>query len=118
MTDSLLSGADFTNTHVANFIVSIDDNRVNEIRNESRSEPRDETEFCLLALTKKDKGQEPEELVCVDGNGKRTVLGKIVNGVFGYTSDKENNRPVIKSASTAVSNATGGGKGGKGGKRR
>ncbi|PTB65477.1 hypothetical protein BBK36DRAFT_21264 [Trichoderma citrinoviride] len=114
--DNPLSGTNFTNSRVANFTVRVQDKIEDGKRDEAGNEPRDEPELYLFALTKKQEG-EPEELVCIDSKGKPMVMGRIVDGVFEPASDRENNRPVIKSASTAVGNATGGGKGGKG-KRR
>ncbi|KAK1240877.1 hypothetical protein MKX07_006310 [Trichoderma sp. CBMAI-0711] len=105
--DSPLSGAVFSDTHVMNFIVGVESKIGTENPNESPNQPQDKEGFYLLALTKKDKDKKPEELECVDGSGKRTLLGRIAHGMFVWILDKESNGSAIKAASAAVTTATG-----------
>ncbi|OTA02190.1 hypothetical protein A9Z42_0025580 [Trichoderma parareesei] len=105
--NSPLSGAVFSDTHVTNFIVGVESKIGTENPNEPPNQPQDKEGFYLLALTKKDKDKEPEELECVDGSGKRTLLGRIAHGMFVWILDKESNGSAIKAASAAVTTATG-----------
>lgn len=62
----------------------------------------DESDFQVLALTK------GEQLVCIDGEGKTTEMGKIVDGVYTPSTSEESSADVIRMVNKAVGSATGG----------
>ncbi|KAL7819629.1 hypothetical protein V8C26DRAFT_394687 [Trichoderma gracile] len=108
--DSPLPGTNFNDAPIANFIVGIHSKIGNVVPDETDNEPRDEPEFYLVALTRKTE-RKTEELVRIDDNGKQTVMGKILNGVFGHMSDEENNDRITRTMASAVTKATGGSRG-------
>ncbi|UKZ51730.1 hypothetical protein TrVGV298_005493 [Trichoderma virens] len=85
--DIVIKGTEFPNDPAANFILGV----------------LGESDFQLIALTKK------ERLVGIDAEGEVTPIGQVnEKGVYIPSTSEENNRPVIKTAAIAVSNATGG----------
>lgn len=65
--------------------------------------PLNDSDFQVIALTKK------EQLVSIDGEGKVNPIGNInAKGVYTPSTSEESNKPVIKTASAAVRNATSG----------
>ncbi|KAK0763213.1 hypothetical protein N5P37_004199 [Trichoderma harzianum] len=86
-TDLVVKGTEFANDPATSFILGI---------------PND-SDFQVIALTKK------EQLVSIDGEGKVTPIGSInEKGVYTPSTSEESNKPVIKTASAAVSQATSG----------
>lgn len=64
---------------------------------------RDDPDFQVITLTKEKK------LVSIDGEGIQDRMGSInEKGVYIPSRSEESNKPVIKTASAAVSQATSG----------
>ncbi|KAL6834214.1 hypothetical protein J3E69DRAFT_326287 [Trichoderma sp. SZMC 28015] len=85
--DLVVKGTEFANDPATSFILGI----------------LNDSDFQVIALTKE------EQLVSVDGNGKRSPIGSInEKGIYTPSTSEESNKPVIKTASAAVSQATSG----------
>ncbi|KAL7909355.1 hypothetical protein GGI35DRAFT_449662 [Trichoderma velutinum] len=85
--DVVVKGTEFGNEPVMSFILG----------------PLNDSDFQVIALTKK------EQLVSIDGEGKVNPIGNInEKGVYTPSTSEESNKPVIKTASAAVRNATSG----------
>ncbi|PNP53234.1 hypothetical protein THARTR1_06251 [Trichoderma harzianum] len=86
-TDVVVKGTEFANDPATSFILGL---------------PND-SDFQVIALTK------TEQLVSIDGEGKVNPIGSINGkGVYTPSTSEESNKPVIKTASAAVRNATSG----------
>ncbi|KKP00155.1 hypothetical protein THAR02_07739 [Trichoderma harzianum] len=86
-TDLVVKGTEFANDPANSFILGV----------------LHDSDFQVIALTKE------EQLVSVDGEGKRNTIGSISEkGVYTPSTSEESNKPVIKTASAAVSQATSG----------
>ncbi|KAL7800584.1 hypothetical protein V8C43DRAFT_274318 [Trichoderma afarasin] len=86
-TDLIVKGTEFANDPATSFILGV---------------PHD-SDFQVIALTKE------EQLVSVDGEGKRNTIGSInEKGVYTPSTSEENTKPVTKTGSAAVRQATSG----------
>ncbi|KAF3075123.1 hypothetical protein CFAM422_003062 [Trichoderma lentiforme] len=86
-TDRVVKGTEFANDPATSFVLGI----------------LNDSDFQVIALTEK------EQLVSIDNEGKVSPIGSInEKGVFTPSTSEESNKPVIKTASAAVSQATSG----------